>query len=321
MPPPPYPPPSLASALKFPRQRFVSDPLPTIDNKIKRKAATVFGLNCIKPEQLAAIQACLLEKDTVITLPTGFGKSLCFQLIPALTGGTVIVICPLLALAADQICALRARGFTAEMFQGRRRQGMQNDNWKIWKRFVRGELHFLFMTPEFALSSFRRSFAPLPFLERPHIPVVAVDECHLIEEWASAGTFRASCRDIGTLRPLLGSVPVMALSATLTLVAKRNVHRLLNNTSPTPTHFRRPRIKSAPCHSPCLSTRMSTTDDYESSKGQASTACSGLQRHRHRRVHNIQLQSDSQPRLPSVLALSAVYATPTRIHASQPDRV
>ena len=211
------------------RRRSIGEPSSTADNEIKRKASTFFGINSLKPEQLTAIRACLYEKDTVVTLPTGFGKSLCFQLIPTLTGGTVIVICPLLALAADQvflyayslyppfialrsivkISGLRARGFKAEMFQGRRRQGMQNDNWKIRKLFVRGELQFctsalflvslapvhfshlslliyiVFMTPEFALSSFRRCFASLPLNQRPHIPTVAVDECHLIEEWCA----------------------------------------------------------------------------------------------------------------------------------------
>ena len=85
------------------RPKFATMSQADVDTAIKDKAALCFGLNNVKPQQLDAIRACLRDKDTLITLPTGFGKSLCFQLIPALTGGTVIVICPLLALAADQV--------------------------------------------------------------------------------------------------------------------------------------------------------------------------------------------------------------------------
>ena len=95
----PYPP--LNEAFK--KRRYVGVPETTIDANIAVAALETFGLRTVKPQQLAAIRACLLEKDALITLPTGYEKSLCFQLIPALTGGTAIMICFLLALAADQV--------------------------------------------------------------------------------------------------------------------------------------------------------------------------------------------------------------------------
>ena len=114
----------------------------TLESKIKQ-AAVGFGIQNIKTEQVAAIRACLEGLDSVVTLPTGFGKSLCFQLVPMLSKGTVIIICPLIALAADQVRSLRGRGLAASMFRGRRRLGMKQDgNWKVWRQFREGKLQY-----------------------------------------------------------------------------------------------------------------------------------------------------------------------------------
>ena len=178
-----------------------------VDSKIKR-AARDFCIPQIKEEQIAAVRSCITGRDSIVTLPTGFGKSLCFQLVPKISKGTVIIICPLIALAADQVRSLRGRGYAALMFRGRRRLGIKQDgNWKVWRQFREGKLHYRtfkfsvgschrltsqtpdglpitdFMTPEFALSSFRRMYAALDFHERPAIPLLAVDEAHLIEGW------------------------------------------------------------------------------------------------------------------------------------------
>ena len=97
----------------------------------------------IKVEQIAAIRACMTGKDSIVALPTGFGKSLCFQLIPTLAKGTVIIISPLIALAADQVRSLKERGYTAAMFRGRRRLGIKQDNnWQVWKDFRDGKLQY-----------------------------------------------------------------------------------------------------------------------------------------------------------------------------------
>ena len=95
--------PRAATTSNISRQAIVS--------KIRRAAAGL-GIENVKPEQIDAITACAEHKDSIVTLPTGFGKSLCFQLVPLVMNGTVIVICPLIALAADQVRVTSFRSWT-----------------------------------------------------------------------------------------------------------------------------------------------------------------------------------------------------------------
>jgi len=165
-----------------------------------------FGFTSFRPLQEEIIRDSLAGQDVFALLPTGGGKSLCFQL-PALTrDGLTVVVSPLIALMKDQVDALQASGIPATFLnsslaagEGRERlRGLHN-----------GEYRLLYVAPErLMLSGF------LEDLQRWNVQLVAVDEAHCISEWGH--DFRPEYRQLAQLRKLFPHVPFMALTATAT---------------------------------------------------------------------------------------------------------
>jgi len=156
--------------------------------------------------QSEAIDAVLAGRDVLLTMPTGAGKSLCYQLPAVVDEGLTLVVSPLIALMKDQVDALRERGIAAtyvnSSIDARERRARL-------AAAVAGDLDLLFVTPErFRASDFRAAV--------PHLPVarLAVDEAHCISQWGH--DFRPDYSRLGLYRERLGGVPTIALTATAT---------------------------------------------------------------------------------------------------------
>ena len=165
-----------------------------------------FGFTSFRPLQEEIIRDSLAGKDTFALLPTGGGKSLCFQLSALAREGLTVVVSPLIALMKDQVDALQASGIAATFLnsslaagEGRERlRGLHN-----------GEFRLLYVAPErLMLSGF------LADLQRWNVKLIAIDEAHCISEWGH--DFRPEYRQISELREHFPNVPFMALTATAT---------------------------------------------------------------------------------------------------------
>jgi len=175
----------------------------------RRILAEVFGYADFRAGQAEAIEALIAGRDAVVLLPTGLGKSLCFQ-VPALVAsrrgaGTTVVISPLIALMNDQIAALVARGIRAAALHSHQDAGEQRETVRC---FLRDELDLLYVSPERAVKqSFRK------MLGRTKIALFAIDEAHCVSQWGH--DFRPDYMRIAELREIV-DVPAIALTATAT---------------------------------------------------------------------------------------------------------
>ena len=165
-----------------------------------------FGIPGYRGRQREAIDAVLAGRDVLLTMPTGAGKSLCYQLPAVLLEGLTLVVSPLIALMKDQVDALRRRGVRATYVNSSLRVGERQERLKA---AARGEFDLLFITPErFRQPDFQEA---LPSLE---VSRLAVDEAHCISQWGH--DFRPDYSRLGAYRARLGSVPTIALTATAT---------------------------------------------------------------------------------------------------------
>lgn len=181
-----------------------------------------FGYEQFRPLQEEIISHVLACKDALVLMPTGAGKSLCYQ-IPALAfEGITLIISPLIALMKDQVDALRANGISAG-FLNSTLTGYEMA--KVFDNVRTGEINILYVAPErFAVPGF------FDFLASIHISLIAVDEAHCISEWGH--DFRPDYRNLKTLRIRFPHVPIIALTATATPRVRDDIITQLNLASP-----------------------------------------------------------------------------------------
>ncbi|HPE55901.1 MAG TPA: ATP-dependent DNA helicase RecQ [Bacteroidales bacterium] len=181
-----------------------------------------WGYNSFRPAQEEIINSILEGKDTLALLPTGGGKSICFQVPVMATEGIGIVVTPLIALMKDQVENLKARGITASaIYSGM----MQTEIEVALNNAVHKKLKFLYVSPE-RLQTDQFQMA----LQKMRVNILVVDEAHCISQWGY--DFRPSYLKIAEIKSLLPEVPVMALTATATPEVVEDIQDKLNFSKP-----------------------------------------------------------------------------------------
>ena len=195
----------------------------------------VFGFDGFRPGQEAAIEALLAGRNVLTVMPTGSGKSLCFQIPALMTGGLAVVVSPLVALMQDQVAALRLAGVAADSINSAKARA---DNIAAWRRAAAGETRLLYMAPERLMTE-----PMLASLARLPVTLFAIDEAHCISQWGPA--FRPEYEDLCGLRDLFPGVPIAALTATADEVTRGDIaERLFGGSVVTfVLGFDRPNIK------------------------------------------------------------------------------
>jgi ATP-dependent DNA helicase RecQ len=197
-----------------------------------------FGHDQFRPLQREIIHDALAGRDVFVLMPTGGGKSLCFQLPALLREGLTIVVSPLISLMKDQVDALQTSGIPATYLNST----LDRDQAKArWRGLHRGEYRMLYVAPERLMLE--------TFLERAlnwNIAQLAIDEAHCISEWGH--DFRPEYRELKKLRKHLPEVPIMALTATATERVRIDIIQEL--------HLREPRCYVASFNRPNLTYRV-----------------------------------------------------------------
>ena len=198
----------------------------------------VFGYQQFRPQQEDIIQSVLSGNDTLVLMPTGGGKSLCYQVPALVKEGTAIVISPLIALMKDQVDALKLHGVAAAYLNSTQTTEQQN---YILTQLRNGELKLLYMAPERLLG---REEQFINFIKTLNISLVAVDEAHCISSWGH--DFRPEYLSLSKITKALGDqVPTMALTATADELTRNDIEEKLELDRPNifVTGFNRPNIQ------------------------------------------------------------------------------
>ncbi|MBU4231266.1 MAG: DNA helicase RecQ [Proteobacteria bacterium] len=174
---------------------------------------THFGFDQFRPLQEEIIGCVMAQKDAFVLMPTGAGKSLCFQLPALKMPGVTLVISPLIALMKDQVDALKADGIPAEFINSTLTRAEID---RIQTQALRGEIKILYAAPErLTIPEFQL------FLQKIVVSLIAIDESHCISEWGH--DFRPDYRNLKMLRNMFPAVPVMALTATATQKVREDI--------------------------------------------------------------------------------------------------
>ncbi len=195
-----------------------------------------FGLEALRPLQAEIVGRVLGGGHALVVMPTGSGKSLCYQL-PALMererrGGTALVFSPLIALMEDQVSALRARGIRAAYINSTL---SKQEREKRQAQLAAGELELIYATPErMDKPAFAEAIARCP----GGVPLLAVDECHCVSKWGH--DLRPAYRRVGAFRERLGNPTTIALTATATRAVRDDVRAVLGFDEPEMPLFSAP---------------------------------------------------------------------------------
>ncbi len=195
-----------------------------------------WGYESFRPMQEEVILSCLKGHNSLVLMPTGSGKSLCYQIPSLLGGGVVVVISPLIALMKDQVDDARKHGLNATFINSSLTREQRE---KAYRDLAAGKLKLVYVTPE----RFRKQEF-LDLLKEVKVDLMAVDEAHCISEWGH--DFRPDYTRMVEIRKALGNPPVMALTATATRKVQIDILDKLGLSVGTPvfnTGFDRPNLE------------------------------------------------------------------------------
>jgi ATP-dependent DNA helicase RecQ len=203
--------------------------------ELRRQLQELFGLDEFRPAQRGVIEDVLAGQDGLCVMPTGAGKSLCFQFPAAVAGGLCVVVSPLISLMEDQVQQLRDEGLPAALLNSSLPMGVQR---QVIAELQDGFQGLLYVAPE---RLFSPGFAPL--LEKLRPKLLAVDEAHCISQWGH--DFRPEYSRLGQARKLLGNPPCIALTATATEDVRNDIVAQLDLRKPSivVTGFDRPTLR------------------------------------------------------------------------------
>ncbi|MFC6269158.1 DNA helicase RecQ [Frigoriflavimonas asaccharolytica] len=196
-----------------------------------------FGYNRFRLTQANAVENVIAKKDTFVLMPTGGGKSLCYQVPALVLEGTAIVISPLIALMKDQVDALRANGISAAFLNSSMNPNEQNETFRQLKD---GKLKLLYVAPE-KLSADNGHF--LNLLKDINISLFAVDEAHCVSHWGH--DFRPDYLFLNGIKEQFPQTPIIALTASADEITRQDIIKQLNLQDPTVliSSFNRANIK------------------------------------------------------------------------------
>ena len=192
-----------------------------IKNDLNCKLKNFFGYDSFRPGQLEIIQHLLNGEDVLAVMPTGAGKSLCFQLPALIQNFKTIIISPLVALMNDQTAALRDLGVEVELIHSGRDY---EENAQSWRNFATGDVKILYMSPERLMQT--RMLAALDSLD---IGMFVVDEAHCISKWGAG--FRPDYEALSRLRVLFPKTILAAFTATADQATRVDINQKLSGGS------------------------------------------------------------------------------------------
>ena len=194
---------------------------PTLE-QARAALKTAFGYDDFRPGQSKAIESVLSGRDTLVVLPTGGGKSVCYQIPALVLPGLTVVVSPLISLMKDQVDALEARKLPAAFINSTLTSSQVADR---LNRAARGEIRLLYLAPE------RFDFGNIAGrLKDIGVSLLAIDEAHCISQWGH--DFRPSYLRVADARTRIGSPPTVALTATATPEVREDICRQLALTNP-----------------------------------------------------------------------------------------
>jgi ATP-dependent DNA helicase RecQ len=202
--------------------------------KAKLALKSYFGYDEFRPQQAEIISTILEGRDTIVLMPTGGGKSLCFQIPAIIMDGTCVVVSPLIALMKDQVEGLKANGVKAAYINS---SASGSENQEVESQAMRGELDLLYVSPEKMLSS---EFFNL--LSTMKVCLIAIDEAHCISQWGH--DFRPEYQQMGVLKQRFPTIPMVALTATADKLTRKDIeqHLKLQDATTFLASFDRPNL-------------------------------------------------------------------------------
>lgn len=240
--------PSVPFDINIPQLDLIKSPASRLKNNHKRKTITLkhskmrametlatqqsltpksvlkeyFGYTTFRAGQQETIEACLSGRDSLVLLPTGGGKSLCYQVPALMLQGITIVISPLISLMQDQVAQLQAQGIAAEFVNNSVEWQQQQ---QIYHRLHAGEIKLLYVAPEKVLQrEFLERLSSLP------LALFAIDEAHCVSHWGH--DFRPHYCRLNELKQAFPTVPTMALTATADMATRNDIVQQLQLNSP-----------------------------------------------------------------------------------------
>lgn len=195
----------------------------------------VFGYSEFRPGQQAVIEHALKGNDSLILMPTGGGKSLCYQIPAVMFGGLTVVISPLISLMKDQVDGLKANGISAAYINSTLPRAQMIS---IFNKIQYGEIKIIYVAPERML---RPDF--IERLQQLPLSLIAVDEAHCVSNWGH--DFRPEYAQLGILKQYFPNTPVMALTATADKATRQDIWQQLHLQNPMVqiSSFDRPNIR------------------------------------------------------------------------------